>query len=223
MTDTALNTKPPAHPFPVPVGRQDLVSGRPPERRWRPAALVLATAILSATGAAEPVHAEASADRGGFFVAGVAELPEYEGADDGRLVPFFVGQFDVFGSSLELEGLEARLDLIDDARWRGGPSLSLGLPRDEDFVDEPRVQQLPEVDLALEFGAFVGVELPLGASVEDRLRIDLALRRDVLDAHDGLLATLDIDYFFKISRMQRIGVAASLAWADGDYHRTYFS
>ncbi|MEM1177847.1 MAG: MipA/OmpV family protein [Acidobacteriota bacterium] len=199
-----------------------------PRRPWnsrRPAILTLP--LIVATVLAVPISATASGDaeareRSGFFVAGVAELPEYQGADDGRLVPFFVGQFELDRGTVELEGLEARLDLIDGP-WRGGPSLSVGLPRDEDFVDEPTIQLLPEVDVALELGGFVGLDVPLGRSVEDRLRLDLAVRHDVLDAHGGLTAKFKVEYFFKVSRMLRIGLAANSTWADGGYHETYFS
>ncbi|MEM8997798.1 MAG: MipA/OmpV family protein, partial [Acidobacteriota bacterium] len=186
-------------------------------------AVAFSATLLVSAAPAWSDDAEPPGKRGGFFVAGVAEIPEFLGADDGQLVPFLVGQFEGRRTTLEIEGLEARLDMIEGTRWRGGPSLSLGLPRDDDFVDEPRVQLLPEVDFALELGAFVGLEMPWGRTHEDRLRVDLAVRRDVLDAHDGLLAKLEFDYFFKISRMQRLGVAAALTWADGDYHRAYFS
>ncbi|MEM6795634.1 MAG: MipA/OmpV family protein [Acidobacteriota bacterium] len=202
---------------------------RPPRFSLARPLCFAAALVLSTSGAWADDSAPAAAgspapgDSGGFFVAGVATLPEYEGADDGRLVPFVVSRFRLAGASVELEGLTARADVASARAWRAGPVISLILPRDEDFVDQAVVQSLEEVDLAVQVGLFVGFEIPLGPSVEDRLRGDLTISRDVAGAHDGLVVQAEVDYFRKISRMLRLGLAASLTWADGSYHRTYFS
>ncbi|MEM8985472.1 MAG: MipA/OmpV family protein [Pseudomonadota bacterium] len=160
---------------------------------------------------------------GGFFVTGVAALPEYEGADDNRVVPFFVGRRSVFGFDTELEGLRARLDLLDHAILKAGPAVGVTLPRNDSFVDELSVQRLEEVDTAFEVGGFVGFEYPIGRTAEDALSGHVAIRQDVLGAHDGLVITPELEYFFKVNRMLRFGLGLNATWANGDYHDTYFS
>lgn len=160
---------------------------------------------------------------GGYFVAGGASLPEYEGADDGRIVPFLVGRGDVFSVDVELEGLRARADLLDHSFWRAGPALGVVLPRNESFVDEPTFALIEEIDVALELGAFIGFEQSLGRTPEDRLSGAVAVRQDVLGAHNGFVVTPEIEYFFKVNRMLRVGVGANATWANGDYQDAYFS
>ncbi|MEM9598537.1 MAG: MipA/OmpV family protein [Acidobacteriota bacterium] len=183
--------------------------------------------IASTTGppqrSTEAGDGDLGSQRSGFLVAGAALLPEFEGADDLRVGPLIVAQLSSRKATLEIEGLSARADVWRDPRWRAGPALSLRLPRDDTFADDPVIQRLGDIELALELGFFVGHQFPLGDSPEDRFRIDVSLVQDTLDAHGGRVATLEVDYFWKVSRRLRMGVAAHAAWADDDYHRTYFS
>ena len=172
---------------------------------------------------ADAARAEESDEADGFLVLGATALPDYEGSDDLTVGPLIVSRFSLYGVDAEIEGLRARADLLDDPIWRAGPALGITLPRNDRLVDQDEVEALDDVELALELGGFVGIETPFGNLPEGRLRADLTLRQDVLGSHSGLLITPEIDYFFAVNFMFRVGLRASATWANDDYVDTYFS
>lgn len=158
-----------------------------------------------------------------FLVVGAAALPEFEGADRFRPVPLIVSRFSAFGADIELEGLEARVDLLPHPVWRAGPALGVILPRNESFVDDPAVTQLPDIGTALELGAYIGFRAPFGTLPEGALSGTVTARHDVLEAHSGLTVDAEVEYFFAANRMLRFGIGANASFATADYFDTYFS
>ncbi len=158
-----------------------------------------------------------------FLVLGVASLPEFEGADRSRLVPLAVSRITALGTDIEIEGLEARVDILPHPSWRAGPAFGVILPRNESFVEDPEVAQLQEIDAALELGAYVGFLTPFGSLPEGKLSGAVTARHDVLGAHNGLTVETEIEFFFAATRMLRFGVGANASFATEDYFDTYFS
>ncbi len=158
-----------------------------------------------------------------FVVVGAAALPEFEGSDRFRPVPLIISRFDAFGASVELEGLEGRIDLLKSPVWRAGPAFGVILPRNDSFVDEPAVLELPSVDTALELGAYIGFRTSHGNLREGTLSGAVTVRHDALGGHNGLTVDGEIEYFFAVNRMLRIGTAANASFASDDYFDTYFS
>lgn len=156
-----------------------------------------------------------------FWVLGVGSLPEFEGSDDTQLVPFVVSRFSLFGRETEIDGLQARLDLVDHPVWRAGPALSLTIPRGDD-VDAVAVSMLPELDLAVELGGFVGFRTPFGSAKEGTLSGLISARQDVASVHDGWLVTAELEYFFAAARWLRFGLQVNSTYASSDYMQTYF-
>ena len=156
-----------------------------------------------------------------FWVLGVGSLPEFEGSDDRQLVPFVVSRFSLFGNETEIDGLQARLDLVDHPVWRAGPALSLTIPRGDD-VDALAVSMLPTLDLAAELGGFVGFRTPFGNAKEGTLSGLISARRDVAGVHDGWLVTGELEYFFAAARWLRFGLQVNSTYASSDYMQTYF-
>lgn len=158
-----------------------------------------------------------------FIVAGAAALPEFEGADKFRPVPLIVSRFKAFGAEVELEGLEGKVDLLPHPVWRAGPAFGVILPRNDDFVDDLVIAELPSIGAALELGAFAGFRTPFGTLKEGALSGTVTVRYDALGAHNGLTVDGELEYFFAVNRMLRIGVAANASFATSDYFDTYFS
>lgn len=189
----------------------------------KPLCLALAGALVLAGGTAPLMAQDQDEDDGGFVVIGAASLPEFEGADDQQIVPFAVTRFNAFGIGVEVEGLQGRFNILgDDTIWRAGPAFSLSPPRD---ADDPRLFALGdrgEVDFAVEVGGYVGFETPFGGLKEGTLSGHIFARHDVLGAHNGWLVTPEIEYFFAVNRMFRVGATANLTWASNDYMDSYF-
>jgi len=158
-----------------------------------------------------------------FVVFGAATLPEFEGADGFRPVPLIVSRLTAFGADIELEGLEARANFLSHPFWRAGPALGVILPRNDSFIDDPAVAQLPGISTALELGAYVGFRTPFGSLSEGTLSGSVTARHDVLGAHSGLTVDTEIEYFFAANRILRFGIGAHASFATTDYFDTYFS
>lgn len=170
----------------------------------------------------DTAHAESDNNlSNGFYVVGVGQLPEYEGAEEFRTVPFVVSRFNLFDREFEVEGLQARYDLVKDPVWRAGPAISLSIPRTDD-AESVRVALLPEVDVAAELGGYVGFRTPLSSLKEGMLSGFLFARRDVAGQHDGWLVTADLEYFFAAARALRFGLSINTTFVDDNYADTYF-
>jgi len=167
-------------------------------------------------------ESEAETGDSSFLVVGAGVLPEFEGSDDFRPVPFVVSRFFLAGTEIEIDGLQVRADFMKDSIWRAGFAMSVGIPR-TDSVGSAAVAALPKVDLAAEFGGFVGFKTAFGSAKEGTLSGFVSVRQDVTGAHGGLLATPELEYFFAASRMLRFGLAANATYASNNYMDTYFS
>lgn len=160
-------------------------------------------------------------DKNNFIVLGAASLPEFEGASSHQWVPFGVADLNFRGVNLEIRGLQGTLDVLGrGGSLKLGPAFSLSTPR-EDVI--PGLPTFGDVDFAVEVGGFIGFEMPFGGAAEGTLSGQVSVRQDVTGAHDGLLVTPEIEYFFALNRMFRVGLAANATWASGDYMSSYFS
>src|SRR3546814_11455122 len=81
---------------------------------------------------------------------GVGVTPEYDGAEDLRIIPFGIADIEWGGVSFAFRGLRGRADLVPDSRFAAGPVVNARLSReDEAGPGGP----LPEIDMAIEDGA----------------------------------------------------------------------
>jgi outer membrane scaffolding protein for murein synthesis (MipA/OmpV family) len=176
-----------------------------------------------------PQGEEAPAGEGlvksGFFSLGAAALPEFEGSDQLQVVPMIVSSVQFRnGMSLEVEGITSRLDLLADDFWRTGPIVNLTFGRTDDNVDSAALRALEDVSNALEAGAFVGVSMPLSPSIlpDGFFTADLSVRNDVLNAHDGLLATAEAEFAFPLARRLLFSLDFSATYASDNYMDAFF-
>lgn len=178
------------------------------------------------TSAAILVGSEAFAQEGvpdgaphGTIAIGPGVVPDYDGSGDLRLIPFVVADVRWGGIDVEFRGLRGRADLISDPRLSFGPVIGARLPRRD---AEGGVGLLPEIDTAIEAGAYVGYRLGGSEYDEGSVQLELAAVHDVSGVHDGLLVTGTASY----AAIRRADVFVSFdlqsTWANKDYARTYF-
>lgn len=88
-------------------------------------------------------------------------------------------------------------------------------------VDAP-VGLLPEIDTAIEAGAFVGYRLGGNEYGEGAVQLELQAVHDVSSTHKGLLATGTVSYAALRRQEGFLTFDLQTTWANKDYARTYF-
>ena len=155
----------------------------------------------------------------GTVAVGVGVVPEYDGADDVRVMPFAMGEVRLGGVNVQLLGQGLRVDLAADPRLAIGPVIGARLPRND---AEGAVGLLPEIGTAIEAGGFVGYRFGGNRYGQGSLQLDLSVVHDISNTHDGLLATVGASYAAVRTPDYFVSVNAQTTWADADYTRTYF-
>ena len=157
---------------------------------------------------------------------GAGYVPDYEGSDDYRLIPAAAIRGRVGGISFFTRATYLYVDLI--GRGDGpveldvGPIAGVRLNRTgkikDDFVDD-----LPELDTAIEVGGFLGATYHGLTNPYDSLSFRVDVVKDVGGAHKSTLVTPTIDFGTPLSRSFYVGVSASAEWAGGGYADYYYS
>ena len=158
--------------------------------------------------------------------AGAGFSSEYEGADriGGNASLAFSGSSSI--AQDRSRSLEQRLAATEGKRWQFGPSFNVIGAREADSISDRRAKNLPEVDLALELGGYVGLGATLrelGISDPASVNIQLAARHDILDGHSGFVVEplLTTVRPFSDSVWGRLSVGGS--WASEAYMDSYYS
>lgn len=181
-----------------------------------PLPLVLAAAASSCF-TTEPLAAQSR--RPNLVTLGVGVTPDFEGADEFRLVPFGLADLGVGPVRLELRGLRARVDLVADDRLLIGPVANVRLPREN---APGAVGLLPEIDTAVEVGGSIGYRFSGDAAGAGAVDLEFTILRDVSDAHDGVIATASATFAAVRRRDLFLNLDAGVSWANARFARTYF-
>jgi len=144
---------------------------------------------------------------------GIGMAPDYEGSDDYEAVvlPFAKVVWES-GRYVLLDGNSLRINILSD-NWQFGPMLQYRKERDN--VDNNRVDDMKDIDAAVEAGAFLAYK-----NGPWLLGIDAVA--DVSDEHDGYLITLRGAYTAELSQYASLTPFISTTYADDDYMETYF-
>lgn len=160
------------------------------------------------------------------IAAGVATVPDYEGSDDRRMIPAVAIRGRVAGMDFWSSGTLLYLDLIgrpaDGMDFDFGPIAGVRLNRSGD-VEDAAVDKLPELDTAIEVGAFGGISLHGLTNPYDSLSLRVDVLKDVGGAHDSTLITPTVSFGTPLSRLTYVSASASLEWAGGGYADYYYS
>ena len=188
-----------------------------------------AAAAFAAPAVAQTAENGANRDSITLGVAG-AYLPDYEGSDDYRIAPAPAVIGSISGFSFQLIGNRLSVDLIPNPsgpNWdfQLGPVGVVNLSRNSrKSIEDPRVKLLPERDVAIELGGYVGVgKVGVFTSPYDRLSVSVSYRHDVSDVHDSGIWTPSLSYLTPVSRRAAVALFGSAEHVSANYGRTYFS
>ena len=121
---------------------------------------------------------------------GVGMLPDYEGSDDYTIgaAPFFRYQLNGSQRYVMLRALELQANVLNHPWLRMGPSINYRFGRSD--VEDDKVDDMRDIDDALELGGFIGVEFVDKENPRKRFLANLDVLQDVTGNQNGLTATL---------------------------------
>ena len=193
---------------------------------------IVSAALLAA---ATPAFAQSAGselpdpnDRSNSFTiaAGVASVPDYEGADENRLTPALAIRGRVAGMDFWSSATWLYVDIIGPSQsgidFDFGPIVGARFNRNGD-VKDAAVDKLPELDTAIEIGAFGGVSWHGLSNPYDTLSLRVDVLHDVGGAHKSTLITPSVNFSTPLSRMTYVSGSLSAEWAGGGYADYYYS
>ena len=158
--------------------------------------------------------------------AGAGFIPDYEGSDDYEWIPVAGLRGRLNGINFYTRGTYLYVDFIkrgDNAlEFDFGPIVGVRLNR-TGKVEDKRVNDLPERDVAFEAGAFGGVSYHGLTNPYDTLGFHVDVITDVGGAHGSTLITPTIDFGTPLSRTTYVAISASAEWAGDGYADYYYS
>lgn len=150
---------------------------------------------------------------------GVGVAPKFDGSDERRAVPLAFGHLNVGDVEVQFRGLQVRADMAPDSRLAFGPVIS---GRGSRHDAEGAVGRLPELDTAVEAGAFVGYRFGGDNVGQGSVSTELSLVRDVSGVHDGVLMTASANYAAIRKPDYFLLLDVQATWANAHYTQTYF-
>lgn len=158
----------------------------------------------------------------GTVFAGIATLPDFEGSSRQKTIPVGGGEVRWDKRYFAVDGVAARLNLLNSDTFEFGPVADLTFGRDND-VKSPTVRALGRIDDAYQLGAFAAVKTGSGLIDGDELRVSVQAVQDVSDVHDGWLGETSASYRVPLGTKLAVSTTASLRVADDKFAATYFS
>ena len=157
---------------------------------------------------------------------GVATTADYEGADEQKLIPGGFIRGKVGGISFITRGLSLYVDVIsagtDSIDWDFGPIVGVRLNRTGD-VKDAAVDKLPELDTAIEVGAFGGVSFKGLTNPYDSLSLRVDYVTDVGGAHESSIISPSLDFSTPLSQTLFAGASFGVDFVGDGYADYYFS
>lgn len=161
---------------------------------------------------------------------GAGLVPSYAGSDDYIVfpLPLIVGR--VGGVGISPNGPGFVLDLNSakpsfappKSRVSFGPAFRIRNDRVAQ-IEDPVVEQLPDLDLAIELGGNIGYSFPSVFKSRDALTISTQVRWDVAGAHEGMLIEPSIGYRLPVNRGTALQIQTGLQFVDDSFADYYFS
>ncbi len=153
---------------------------------------------------------------------GVGMVPDYLGSKHYELVPAPAARFTFTGERyIQLFATELNVNVINHPVLRFGPSLNYRFGR-SDSVDDDVVKKMEKIDDTIEAGAFFGVVFADARNPRQRFIANLDYLHDVGGTYKGYNVTLNVRYWYPISRPIDLSIGASATYADKKYMQTYF-
>ena len=156
---------------------------------------------------------------------GVGFVPDYEGSDDYRIIPAggIRGQYN--GFTFSTRGLYLYVDVLPDhgnVGFDAGPIAGVRLNRTGKIKDNV-VDELPELNTAIELGGFVGINVKGVTNPYDTLAFRVDVTHDVGNAHGSTIISPNIDFSTPLSRSTFIGASVGMEFVGNDFADYYYS
>lgn len=182
--------------------------------------LAFGTLILTPSIALAQDKPEDSDEFSGYTTIGIAALPDYEGADDHRILPLVDGKVFWGERYIAVEGTALRANVLNSATFEFGPVASFTFGRDDE-TENLAVAQLGVIDDAYEVGLFGAVKFEIGGN--DTVRFGVQGVQDVSDVHDGFAITANGTYTAPVGKRLVLMFDLGASHANDDYAQTYFT
>ena len=188
--------------------------------------LCAASPLLAQSGAGSQLPDPADRSNTLTLAVGAAAVPYYEGSDDYKLIPAVAVRGRVAGMDFWSSGPKLYLDLIgrpsSGIDFDVGPIVGARFNRSGKIKDDA-VDALPELDVAIEVGAFGGISFIGLTNPYDALNFRVDYLTDVGGAHKSSLITPSVSFSTPLSRTFYISASASAEWAGDGYADYYYS
>jgi len=180
------------------------------------------------SGPAERLSLEGTALDGDFLAVGVGigMGPGYIGSDDYNILPIPLLQGSVGGVDINPRPAGFALDVIDDnekrVSFQFGPELKLNFNR-AIKVNDDVVDALPKLDVAVEVGPTIGVNIDGVLNRADSVNLNADILFDIAGAHGGMSVRPTATYFTPLSRGMAMTLSAHTTWIDDDFAEYYYT
>ncbi len=191
------------------------------------AALVAAAPVFGQDAVSPNLPDAAQQSRNSFTIGlGVATTADYEGANEQKLIPGGFLRGNVGDISFTTRGLSFYVDVISagsgNVDWDFGPIVGVRLNRTGDVKDSV-VDKLPELDTAIEVGAFGGLSLRGLTNPYDSLSLRVDVVTDVGGAHKSTIISPNIDFSTPLSPTFFAGASIGVDFVGDGFADYYFS
>ncbi|MFN7549720.1 MAG: MipA/OmpV family protein [Pseudomonadota bacterium] len=183
-------------------------------------ALLLAVAATAAHAAASFEPLVRVEDGVNFAGAVIGRVPEFWGSRDSATGIAPMARWQLQGERfVQLLGPEVTVNLLDDPRWRAGPSVGLRFGRRE--VSDPVVRAMRPVASTAEVGAFVGYTEPLGRDPRHRWGVSAALAGATGSVYRGLVGSATVYWLKPVAPWLTLNASGGVGFAGSGFQRTY--
>lgn len=182
-----------------------------------------ASAQVADTQAGPPAETGYEGDMVSIGVGG-ALVPDYEGSDDYRFVPAVVFRARTGGITIFSRGTYLYADLVPSAKkveFDAGPIIGVRLNR-TGKVEDDRVDELSERNVAVEAGAFGGVTFHGLTNPYDSLSLRVDAVKDFANAHESWVITPAIDFGTPLSTTTFVGASLSMDFVSDRFADYYY-
>jgi len=161
---------------------------------------------------------------------GAGLVPSYSGSNDYIVfpLPLIVGRVGGVGISPNGPGFVLNLNSPKalmgqrDTRFNFGPAFRIRNDR-VNQIEDTVVEQLEDLDLAIEVGPNVGVTIPRVLGKLDSVTLATQVRWDVAGAHEGMLVEPSVTYRTPLDRATILQMNVGLQFVDDSFAEYYYT
>lgn len=158
---------------------------------------------------------------------GGALIPDYEGANESRLIPAGAIRGQVSGISFSTQGTYLYVDVIPRGSGKlefdFGPIVGARMNRTKHHLKDDIVDLLPTRKTAIEAGGFAGITVHGLTNPYDGLSLHLDVVHDVANAHQSTTFSPAVDFATPLSRSTYVSVSLNAEFVGNKYADYYFS